>query len=63
MDEVPEELDDLESLLSDTYFCNFSVFQSLPDIWAIHQLFPIVPIHRLGEKPTRKATIADITCD
>jgi arginine decarboxylase len=60
---VPEELDDLESLLSDTYFCNLSIFQSLPDIWAIHQLFPIVPIHRLGEKPTRKATIADITCD
>ena len=63
VDEVPEELDDLESLLSDTYFCNLSIFQSLPDIWAIHQLFPIVPIHRLGEKPTRKATIADITCD
>jgi arginine decarboxylase len=63
VDEVPEELDDLESLLSDTYFCNLSIFQSLPDIWAIHQLFPIVPIHRLCEKPTRKATIADITCD
>lgn len=63
MEEVPEELADLESVLSDTYFCNLSIFQSLPDIWAIHQLFPIMPIHRLGEKPTRKATIADLTCD
>lgn len=63
MDEVPEELDDLESALSDTYFCNLSIFQSLPDIWAIHQLFPIMPIHRLGERPTRRATLADITCD
>jgi len=63
LDEVPEELDDLESALSDTYFCNLSIFQSLPDIWAIHQLFPIMPIHRLGERPTRRATLADITCD
>ena len=61
--ETPEELEDLESLLSDTYFGNLSIFQSLPDIWAIRQLFPILPIHRLNEKPTRKATIADITCD
>jgi len=60
---VPEELDDLEVILSDTYFCNFSLFQSLPDHWAIDQLFPIVPIHRLDEKPTRKAVLADITCD
>ncbi|HWZ62395.1 MAG TPA: biosynthetic arginine decarboxylase, partial [Steroidobacteraceae bacterium] len=49
----PEELEDLESILSDTYFCNFSVFQSLPDSWAIDQLFPILPIHRLDERPTR----------
>jgi arginine decarboxylase len=60
---VPEELDDLEVILSDTYFCNFSLFQSLPDHWAIDQLFPIVPIHRLDEKPTRRAVLADITCD
>ncbi len=60
---MPEELSDLDSVLSDTYFCNLSVFQSLPDIWAINQLFPIMPIHRLDEKPVRKATLADITCD
>ena len=60
---VPEELEDLEAAMSDTYFCNMSIFQSLPDSWAIDQLFPIVPIHRLGEKPTRSATLADITCD
>jgi arginine decarboxylase len=59
----PEELGDLETALSDTYFCNLSIFQSLPDIWAINQLFPIAPIHRLNERPTRKATIADLTCD
>jgi arginine decarboxylase len=61
--EVPEELEGLERALSDTYFCNFSMFQSLPDIWAINQLFPIMPIHRLGEEPTRRAVLADITCD
>jgi len=60
---VPEELADLENVLSDTYFCNFSIFQSLPDSWAIDQLFPIMPIHRLGSMPTRKAVLADITCD
>ena len=60
---VPEELVDLEAMLSDTYFCNFSLFQSLPDSWAIDQLFPIVPVHRLNEEPTRKAVLADITCD
>jgi arginine decarboxylase len=60
---VPEELEGLELILSDTYFCNFSVFQSLPDSWAIGQLFPIMPIHRLDEKPTRNAVLADITCD
>jgi arginine decarboxylase len=61
--DVPEELEGLERALSDTYFCNFSMFQSLPDIWAIDQLFPIMPIHRLGEEPTRRAVLADITCD
>lgn len=61
--EIPEELDSLEKALNDTYFCNFSVFQSLPDSWAIDQLFPMMPIHRLAEKPTRRATLADITCD
>ena len=63
LDEIPEELAELEGVLSDTYFCNFSVFQSLPDSWAIDQLFPIVPIHRLNEEPVRKAVLADITCD
>ncbi len=63
LDEIPEELDELEAILSDTYFCNFSVFQSLPDSWAIDQLFPIVPVHRLNEQPARKAVLADITCD
>ncbi|MFO1376632.1 MAG: biosynthetic arginine decarboxylase [Steroidobacteraceae bacterium] len=60
---LPEELEGLESLLSDNYFCNLSVFQSLPDSWAIDQLFPIVPLHRLDERPTRNAVLADITCD
>jgi arginine decarboxylase len=54
---------DLEGSLVDRYFCNFSVFQSLPDSWAIDQLFPIMPIHRLDEQPTRRATIQDVTCD
>jgi len=61
--ELPEELESLERQLSDTYFCNFSVFQSLPDSWAIEQLFPIMPIHRLNERPTRQGVLADITCD
>ena len=60
---VPEELDSLEALLADKYFCNFSVFQSLPDAWAIHQEFPVVPLHRLGERPTRNGVLQDITCD
>jgi arginine decarboxylase len=60
---VPEELEDLEEILADTYFCNFSVFQSIPDSWAIDQLFPIMPIHRLDEEPERRATLADLTCD
>ena len=63
LDFVPEELEGLEAQLSDTYFCNFSVFHSLPDSWAIKQLFPIVPIHRHRERPTRRAVLADITCD
>ena len=60
---LPEELVELEHALADTYFCNFSVFQSLPDSWAIDQLFPVVPLHRLDEAPTRRATLADLTCD
>ncbi len=60
---VPDELEGLEKLLADTYFGNFSVFQSAPDSWAVDQLFPVLPIHRLDEEPTRKAVIADITCD
>jgi arginine decarboxylase len=60
---IPEELEGLERALSDTYFCNFSMFQSVPDSWAIDQLFPIMPIHRLGEEPTRAGVLADITCD
>jgi arginine decarboxylase len=60
---MPEELEGLDSLLSDTYFCNFSLFQSIPDSWAIKQLFPIMPIHRLHQQPTRHAVIGDITCD
>jgi arginine decarboxylase len=63
LDYVPEELNGLEAMLSDTYFCNFSVFQSMPDSWAIKQLFPIMPIHRLNEAPTRRAVLGDITCD
>jgi arginine decarboxylase len=63
LDYVPEELNGLENMLSDTYFCNFSVFQSMPDSWAIDQLFPIMPIHRLTEPPTRRAVLGDITCD
>jgi arginine decarboxylase len=63
MDHVPEELQSLDTMLSDTYFCNFSVFQSMPDSWAIDQLFPIMPIHRLTEPPTRRAILGDITCD
>jgi arginine decarboxylase len=63
MDYTPEELQGLEAQLSDTYFCNFSVFQSMPDSWAIKQLFPIMPIHRLDQAPTRRAVLGDITCD
>ena len=63
LDPVSEEFASLETLLSDIYFCNASVFQSLPDSWAIGQLFPIMPLHRLGERPTRRGVLADITCD
>ena len=63
MDEVPEDLQSLEETLSDTYFGNFSLFQSIPDSWAIKQLFPVMPIHRLNEKPVNHAVIGDITCD
>ncbi len=60
---VPEELQGLDALLSDTYFCNFSVFQSMPDSWAIKQLFPIMPIHRLDRRPDRQGVVGDVTCD
>lgn len=60
---VTPEISEIERALSDIYYCNFSVFQSLPDAWAIDQLFPVMPIHRLNEKPTRNGIIADITCD
>ena len=63
MKHVPEELRNIDKLLADKYFCNFSLFQSLPDSWAIDQLFPIMPIQRLTERPTRNATLQDITCD
>ncbi len=63
MDYVPEELQGLDEALSDTYFCNFSLFQSMPDSWAIKQLFPVMPIHRLNERPTQHAVLGDITCD
>lgn len=63
MKHAPEEFWKLDKLLADKYFCNFSLFQSLPDSWAIDQLFPIMPIQRLDEKPDRAATLQDITCD
>ncbi len=63
LDYVPDELENLDRFISDTYYVNLSVFQSLPDHWAIKQLFPICPIQRLNERPDRKATLADITCD
>jgi arginine decarboxylase len=60
---VPDDLEGLEKQLSDTYYCNFSLFQSLPDHWAVRQLFPTVPIHRHDKQPTRRAILADLTCD
>jgi len=59
----PEELEGLDGMLSDTYFCNFSLFQSMPDSWAVKQLFPIMPVHRLNESPSRQAVLGDISCD
>jgi arginine decarboxylase len=61
--EMPEDFQDLRRILTDTYFGNFSVFQSAPDSWAIKQVFPVMPIHRLDEEPTRSATVVDLTCD
>ena len=58
-----EMLDELNEKLADKYFCNFSLFQSLPDVWAIDQVFPIMPLHRLDERPERRAVIQDLTCD
>ena len=63
LDYVPEEFEDLTTWLADTYVVNFSLFQTLPDHWAIQALFPIMPLHRLAERPTRRATVADISCD
>src|SRR5271167_3938774 len=63
LDYFPEELEGLDGLLSDTYFCNFSLFQSMPDSWAVKQLFPIMPIHRLQEEPFRHGILGDISCD
>lgn len=62
-DYVPDDLEDLEKIMASIYYVNLSVFQSAPDSWAIDQLFPIMPIHRLDEEPTRRATLADLTCD
>jgi len=63
MDDVPEDLQGLDDAMADTYFCNFSLFQSCPDSWAIKQLFPVMPIHRLNMVPTQHAVLGDITCD
>jgi arginine decarboxylase len=63
LDVFPEELEGLEGMLSDTYFCNFSLFQSMPDSWAVKQLFPILPIHLLNQQPNRAAVLGDISCD
>ena len=63
LDYVPDDIEDLPKLLADKYICNFSLFQSLPDHWAIGALFPVAPLHRLNEQPTRDATLVDISCD
>jgi arginine decarboxylase len=63
MEDVPEDLQGLDDAMADTYFCNFSLFQSIPDSWAIKQLFPIMPIHRLNQPPSHHAVLGDITCD
>jgi len=62
-EENSDLIDELDSILCETYYCNFSIFQSLPDSWAMEQLFPVVPIHRLNEKPKRRAVLVDLTCD
>ena len=62
-DYVPDDLEDLEKIMASIYYVNLSVFQSVPDSWAIDQLFPIMPIHRLNEEPTRRGILADLTCD
>jgi arginine decarboxylase len=63
IDDVPEDLQGLDDAMADTYFCNFSLFQSIPDSWAIKQLFPVMPIHNLNQAPTHHAVLGDITCD
>ncbi len=63
MKRAPEELHKISKLLADKYYCNFSLFQSLPDMWSIDQIFPIMPLQRLDERPDRKATLQDMTCD
>ena len=63
MKHPPEELQKVQRMLPEKYFCNFSLFQSLPDSWAIDQIFPIMPLQRLDEKPTQQATLQDVTCD
>ncbi|MGV0026049.1 biosynthetic arginine decarboxylase [Phormidesmis priestleyi ANT.L61.2] len=63
LDYVPDDLEDLEKIMASMYYMNLSVFQSAPDAWAIDQLFPIMPIHRLNEEPTQRATLSDLTCD
>jgi arginine decarboxylase len=62
-DYVPDEMEDIEQIMASIYYINLSVFQSAPDCWAIDQLFPIMPIHRLGEEPTQRGILADLTCD
>lgn len=62
-DEINQMIPGIQKQLADRYFCNFSLFQSLPDAWAIDQVFPVVPIHRLNEEPTREGILVDITCD
>ncbi|HEV7703383.1 MAG TPA: hypothetical protein VGO46_03780, partial [Gemmatimonadaceae bacterium] len=62
-EEYEDIIEELEARVIDRYFCNFSVFQSLPDSWAIDQIFPIMPVHRLDEEPERRGTIQDVTCD
>lgn len=60
---LPDMIHEIDSILCESYFCNFSVFQSLPDSWAMDQLFPVAPIHRLAEEPDRRAVLVDLTCD